>query len=93
MAFTDKTDYTFNANWNVVAGVYGIMNSQKQMIYIGETDNLRRRMAEHKADTTHCMHRYAPSIVWVERIALETQRRTREQQLIGEYRPPCNQTM
>ncbi len=92
MAFTSTTDYAFNANWNEVAGVYGIMNARKQMIYIGQTDSLRRRMAEHQADTTHCLHRYGPAIVWVELVASEIRRRSRESVLIAEYRPVCNQT-
>ena len=87
----DQHTYQFSGEWNAVPGVYGIMNAQKQMIYIGETDSFKRRMAEHQADGTHCMHRYAPKLVWAEVIkAGEQARRQREQQLIAEYAPPCN---
>ena len=87
---TDKT-YPFSTVWNEVPAVYGIMNSEKQMIYIGETDNLKRRMAEHQADGRHCMYRYGPALVWVEVItAGEAARLRRERQLIAEYAPPCN---
>ena len=92
MPFTGST-YNFNGDWNAVPGVYGIMNSQNQMIYIGQTDDFKRRMAEHQADTTHCMHGYSPALVRAEVINTgEPARRARETVLIGEYGPPCNQT-
>ena len=92
MPFTGDT-YNLNGTWNAVPGVYGIMNSRSQMIYIGETDDLKRRMAEHQADTTHCMHRYGPALVRAEGVSGgEAVRKTRERALIAEYRPPCNQT-
>ena len=87
---TDKV-YNFTGVWNDVPGVYGIMNSEKQMIYIGETDSFKRRMAEHLADKTHCMHQYGPWLVWAEVISTgQAARKKREQQLIAEYAPPCN---
>ena len=81
----------WSTNWNAVPGVYFIANANGQAIYIGQTDDLRRRMAEHQADTTHCMHRYDPALVWVEVITTgEIDRRLRERQLIAEYQPFCN---
>lgn len=82
--------YAFTGAWNPVGAVYGIMNSKKQMIYIGQTDNLKRRMAEHQADKNHKMHRYGPALVWAEVIAQEGARLTREARLIAEYDPPVN---
>ena len=49
--------YRFTANWNPVGAVYGIMNDKKQMIYIGQTEDLKRRMEEHAKDQAHCMHK------------------------------------
>lgn len=86
----DKHTYQFNGQWNAVPGVYGIMNAKKQVIYIGETDSFKRRMAEHQADKTHKMHRYGPALVWAEVISAAAPRKTREQQLIAEYAPPAN---
>jgi predicted GIY-YIG superfamily endonuclease len=60
------------------------------MIYIGQTDNFKERMARHQADLTHCMHRYGPAFARVEVIQNEQERRNRETALIHEYRPPCN---
>ena len=91
MPFTDITDYSFHTSWNSIEAVYGVMNSQRQMIYIGETNDLKRRMAEHQADSTHCMHRYAPSLVWIERNTGDLARSQLETALIAEYRPSCNQ--
>lgn len=94
MPFLERDDahtYRFRGNWNEVPGVYGIMNANKQMIYIGETDNVKRRMAEHQADTRHKMHRYGPELVWFETIRTgERARIAREQVLIAEYNPPAN---
>ena len=89
---TDATHtYVFTGSWNAIAGVYGIMNAQKQMIYVGQTDDFKRRMAEHQADTSHKMHKYSPALVWAEVISGgEAVRRTRETQLIAEYNPPAN---
>ncbi len=88
---TDKTYDFWTTEWAPVPAVYGIMNNRKQMIYIGETDDLKRRMSEHRLNRTHPMHRYAPVLVWAEVItAGETARRQRERQLIAEYAPPCN---
>lgn len=79
------------SNFAEVAGVYAIINNSKQVIYIGQTDNLRRRMNEHLNDTTHCMHRYGPSLVGFQAIQDEATRLTVERELINQFRPPCNQ--
>ena len=91
-AQTDAANtYVFTGtSWNEVGGVYGIMNAQKQMIYIGQTDSFKRRMAEHQADTGHKMHRYGPALVWAETISDEKTRTARETQLVAEYAPPAN---
>ena len=90
LPFSDTTDYSFGATWNPIAAVYGIMKSDHEMIYIGQTDDLKRRMEEHQADSTHCMHRYSPMLVWAELNANEMARLSREITLIAEYSPPCN---
>lgn len=90
--YTQQGPFGFwTTDWNAVPGVYVIGNASGSVIYVGQTDNLQRRMAEHRADTTHCMHRYAPSQVWVEVITTgEVDRRLRERQIVSEYRPLCN---
>jgi hypothetical protein len=67
------------------------MDTNGFMIYIGETDNLKRRMAEHLANYTHLMHLYSPVKVCAEIIQTgEVARRARERVLIAEYDPPAN---
>lgn len=91
MPFSVTQTYSFAGTiWYEVPGVYGIMNAQQQMIYIGQTDNFKRRMAEHQADGSHDMHRYGPALVWAEVIADQGVRATRERALILEYDPPSN---
>lgn len=92
MPFTSSQTYSFTGtNWNEKPGVYGIMNAKRQMIYVGMTDNFKRRMAEHQADKTHCMHRYGPALVYADLVEGLVARSLREQALIREYNPPCNQ--
>ncbi len=92
LPFNNSNYLPFRAtNWNGVPAVYGVLNAQRQMIYVGETDDLKRRMAEHIADSSHAMHRYGPAYVLAEVISAgEQARRLRERQLIAEYRPPAN---
>lgn len=90
MPFTNSDLYSFNSNWNEVPVVYGILDIFKRVLYIGETNNLKRRMAEHQADAAHLMHRHSPMYVIVEIIYDEKTRCARERQLILEYNPPCN---
>jgi predicted GIY-YIG superfamily endonuclease len=90
MAFNNTTLYEFNSLWYEIPVVYGILNNHQQVIYIGQTDNLKRRMAEHQANALHLMHLYAPAYVVGEIIADDKTRCERERQLIREYNPPCN---
>ncbi len=92
MPFTAQTTYPFvGTAWYEVPAVYGIMNAQRQWIYIGQTDDLKRRMAEHAADRTHLMHRYAPALVVADVVrGGDVARRQLETALIAEYAPPAN---
>ena len=77
--------------WNEVPAVYGVMDANGRIIYIGETDNIKRRMAEHLADRTHKMHLYRPVSACVEVIRTgQVARLARERALILEYDPPAN---
>jgi len=83
--------FNFNGQLPNSPGVYGITNATQQIIYVGETQDLATRIAQHRADRTHKMHRYAPSLVEFEPItAGEVARKRREQQLIAELNPPAN---
>jgi hypothetical protein len=87
--------YFFNqwviATANEVGAVYGLFKPSLRAgyvdcLYVGKTDNLRRRLAEHLnnppvAGITH----------WFAEVhATELQRTLREAQLIAEFQPPGN---
>jgi excinuclease UvrABC nuclease subunit len=86
-----QASFNFAGNWNEVGGVYGITNASGQVIYVGSTDNFRRRMSEHQNDRSHLMHRYGPAYAYAEVIHTEAERLRRERALISEYNPHCNQ--
>ncbi len=91
MPFIDPQWFQFNGRLPNSPGVYGITNDKRQLIYIGETQDLTTRIAQHQADKMHKMHRYAPALIEFESItAGEAARKRREQQLIAEYNPPAN---
>ena len=60
----EKSYIKANTNWNEVAGVYGIFDTQGQCIYVGKTDNLKRRMAEHM-ETAPRQYAQLPDLVSV----------------------------
>ncbi|MGA2484069.1 MAG: hypothetical protein ABSF92_13225 [Candidatus Acidiferrales bacterium] len=79
---------------NEVGAVYGLFRSDRYRpgyyacLYVGITDNLRRRLFEHYnnppiAGVTH---------FFVEVIGTERQRKLREQELIAEFNPLGNRT-
>ncbi len=91
MPFTNPQWFNFSGRLPSSPGVYGITNASRQIIYIGETQDLATRMAQHQADKTHKMHRYAPALIEFEVVmAGEVARRQRETRLIVEYNPPAN---
>jgi len=90
LPFANTTTFAWDANWNEVAGVYMILDAQRRVIYVGETDNLKRRMDEHRTNTNHPMHSYKPTHVMFEAISNEVARKQREQVLIGEFSPLTN---
>lgn len=93
-----NTEYAFNAVTlnavNEVGAVYGLFRANPlrpnsyDCLYVGETDNLRRRLCEHFnnppiAGITH---------FFAEVLGTERQRCLRERQLIAEFNPPGNRT-
>ena len=95
MPFNNLNYHELGSDWVVVGadigGVYGITDVDKKMIYIGETNDFRRRLPEHRSDTSHKMHQYHPSHVLLEVMPDdELARVLREKELIAEYEPPAN---
>ncbi|VTR93595.1 excinuclease abc subunit c : : GIY-YIG [Gemmata massiliana] len=93
MPFWNAKGYRFDVgNLPAVGGVYGILNSARSVIYVGRTEDLSRRIGEHRNNRYHCMHRYDPVSIVFEVITTEKERIIRERTLIAEYGPPCNKT-
>jgi predicted GIY-YIG superfamily endonuclease len=76
--------------WNAVAAVYGVLNARSQVIYVGQTDNLQRRIVEHLSDYGHCMHPLGATALVADVVPDPIERTRREAALIREYSPPCN---
>lgn len=91
-------EYPFNLTTILTAkeigAVYGLFKPNPLRpgyflsLYVGETDNLRRRLLEHYnnppvAGITHFFVEISP---------IERQRLAREKQLIAEFNPPGNKT-
>lgn len=91
-------EYAFNLTTLLtvkeIGAVYGLFSADRtrpnfyNCLYVGETDNLRRRLLEHYnnppiAGITHFFVEISP---------IERQRKSREKQLIAEFNPPGNST-
>ena len=74
-----------------VSGVYAIWK-QGTWIYVGETNDLKRRMLEHYDGDNACITRNAPTGFGFEVVQAAT-RVARQNQLIGELKPACNQML
>ena len=70
----------------VKEGVYGI-RSGKTWVYLGQSEDLRRRLMEHLQDLSHPMHRY-PKLEFSYETTPTAGDRLR--QLLMEFRPVCN---
>lgn len=75
-------------------GVYGFFQQQQNgraWVYVGESDDIRRRLLEHLNGDNPCINRYWPTH-WVDQVVQGGRdvRRAREKVLIAEYNPACN---
>ncbi len=80
------------AGWPPTApGVYGISGTV-QMIYVGQSEDIQGRLLQHFNDKSHCIWEYGPYAFHFEKVlGGEDARRKREDELIAEYDPPCNE--
>lgn len=96
MPWNNKASYWFNeqsinANAPAASGVYALYDSQK-WVYIGESNNIRRRLLEHYNEAGTCIKRQQPSSFSFE-LAADGVRVSRQNGLILELRPACNQML
>lgn len=96
MPFNATTGHVYDeASINVAApqasGVYGIYTDQA-WIYVGESNDLRRRLLEHVRGDNPCITR-AQATGFVFELSPSAARVARQNQLILELRPSCNQML
>ena len=74
-------------------GVYGITNSQSQFIYVGQAEDLRKRLLEHfnrLSKQSGCIWEYAPALFYAHLVGANVDEV--ETEYINFYDPPCNRT-
>ncbi len=86
-SFTENAILT-NAPNN--SGVYAIWGTQGSngTVYIGESNDVQRRLLEHRRATGTCIAGYAPTTCGVELVP-SNQRMRRQNELIAELHPYC----
>jgi len=73
--------------------VYGLFKGNV-WIYFGESGDVRARLLDHLANETNaCITRSAPTHFAYELVPGELARKARQNGLILEYNPPCNQRL
>lgn len=81
--------YPFTGAFVAAAVVYLILDAAYNVIYVGETTDLCRRIKQHRADASHLMHCHKPAWVKVEfGYENEPLRKARESELILKHNPP-----
>ena len=73
------------------SGIYGLYKGQ-QWIYFGESGNIRERLLADLGGDNDYINRLRPTNFSFE-LHPENQRVERQNQLILEYHPPCNQKL
>lgn len=82
---TSSITYDFKGELDEKSGVYGIMNGVKTIIFAGQTKNLKKEIAGHRANLYDWIHRDGPMFVWFEEITDDPTRRKRVSELTLEY--------
>lgn len=88
------TEAGITANAPTRSGVYMIWGTggTNSVVYVGETNDLQRRLLEHRRETNTCIARQNPATCGFELVE-SVQRVQRQNQLIQEFRPTCNQML
>ena len=77
------------ANAPTGSGVYALWAGQT-LVYVGESDDLQRRLLEHLTNPGPCLRLYAALAFGYEVNPTVTERRERRDELIAEFNPACN---
>ncbi|HYK91916.1 MAG TPA: hypothetical protein VE398_24330 [Acidobacteriota bacterium] len=79
------------SNAPVLSGVYGLFRT-KQWIYFGESENMQQSLLEHVDGDNPDILKMAPTHFTFE-VWSGNKRIARQNQLIQEFRPVCNQRL
>lgn len=86
------TVHSWGTEFKPIGGVYSVLkrrtDGRYDVIYIGQTGNLAERFDDHHK--TWCFTNHAKSHIGVQVEPSEKRRLAIEQDLIANYRPPCN---
>jgi predicted GIY-YIG superfamily endonuclease len=86
--------YPFAGAFVAAAVVYLILDAAYNVIYVGETNDLCRRIKQHRADASHLMHLHKPAWVKIEfGYENEPLRKARQSELILKHNPPVNRCL
>ncbi len=96
MPFPSTTGYSFTdssvrLNAPNRSGVYGLY-AKDGWIYVGESNDIQRRLLEHLAETGTCISGQAPT-GFIYELVESGSRVARENTLIRELAPACNQRL
>lgn len=85
--------YNLASTWSEVAGVYVVSRydataNKIHAIYVGETDNLKNRFANHHKQSCFDKNN-ANTLCWIDETNSQSRFAT-EADLLGGLKPPCN---
>ncbi len=82
------------ANAPNASGVYAIWGTgdTSATVYVGESNDVARRLLEHRNDQGTCINNANPT-TWGVELVDSNQRVARQNTLIGELKPSCNQML
>lgn len=72
-----------------VSGVYGLISISSRVVYIGQSQDVRRTLLEHLKGDNACINWNSPTEYLYEAVS-DDGRVRREKELIDEYDPSCN---
>lgn len=90
----DFEAYPWNSTWNSVAVVYVVLRQEGtrlQVLYVGETSDLKQRMANHHRQA--CFDRHGKTHLAVVMETSPNRRTAIETDLMNSYSPPCNREL
>ncbi len=94
MAWRGSNRFGFNEAWVRIyapagSGVYAIYAGER-WLYIGETESIRDDLLRHLAGEISCVAQQKPTHFAFQSVSAGD-RAARQQELIAEYRPVCNE--